>query len=227
MHDSPPIPAALAHEPDPVVAELLEDALEALAELDPAARSLVLVQDAVLADAGEATTPIAEAARWQIEDDRTAEWAMRRLASAQSAVEDTKLLAAEWIGRVQAWADQRCRGAEATAAFFEHHLADFALRRRDADPKAKSVVLPSGVVRTVSHAERVVVAEEGPFLAWAYVSLPRGIDYDQVVKVTRKPIVSGIRDRVRIVGDAVLYEDEIVPGLAVAPASVTATVVVS
>lgn len=215
MLDSPPIPAALAGEPE--VAEGLEE----LAELEPGAVAVLLMQDEAQVAQGEESSPVARAARWTITDEGSAEWAMRRLASAEQTITQATLLADEWRSRIDGWLADRTRVARNQAAFFAGQLERFALELRAVDERRKSLPLPSGTVRTTRRAAQAVLIDEMAFVAWALRSL-EGETLEAVVRTTHKPLVSGIRDVVSLTDHGPVYNGELVPGLVIDQGTVTA-----
>lgn len=136
--------------------------------------------------------------RWRVEDDGAAEWAMRHLAVVEQDAADVETQATAWVERIAEWQARATRPLQTRAAFFRAHLEDYALRRREADPRAKSLTLPSGVVRTRVRGGDVVVADETALIAWAHEHLGSHDD-GLVVKVVESVRVSELRKLVTVV----------------------------
>lgn len=87
------------------------------------------------------------APRWQITDDRTAEWVMSRLAAATAEVEAAEVEAAEYRQRIDEWLADRTRRARATAEWADAHLRRWWQGEVEASgEKVLSRKLPSGKV---------------------------------------------------------------------------------
>ncbi len=167
--------------------------------------------------------------RWQISGLDTADWAMRKLAETEQKRRVVIQQAQEWRNRIDAWLTAELSPLEARAAFFEYHLERYALAQREADPKAKSLRLPSGTVRTTSKGPKVIVADEEAVIEWAKSSL--GDRAASVVRTTERVMVGELKEVVRMVETedgfyaAVSESGEVVPGVEVEPPSVSAKAV--
>jgi phage host-nuclease inhibitor protein Gam len=156
----PPLPPELAQPeqfPPPEVLDLLWDEAAALADdtdQDPAH----VVHD--LAESEDGPT------RWVITDDGAAEWAMRHVAEASTALAQLEAQRDEWVRRIDAWFTAAAGRERARRSFFTQHLEGYALEQRDRANR-KTVQLPSGTIRTRPTAPTVAVLDESKVLAWA------------------------------------------------------------
>jgi hypothetical protein len=100
---------------------------------------------------------------WRIEDDGTAEWAMRKLARERRALDGVADQAHEWTARIDAWASSASAPVERRIRWWEGHLEDYARRQREEG--RLTVSLPSGKVRTSNVPASVKVADEAQVLA--------------------------------------------------------------
>lgn len=148
-----------------------------------------------------------QAKAWRIHDDGAAEWAMAHVARADDELARLKAQAAEWtieaedrLARIRQWFDHRAARHLATRLFMEAHLRRYALERRAEDPKhAKTLVLPSGAVRTVEQKPKAAVADEATVIAWAVRALD-GPDREDVAPAQpRKLYVQRLRDHTEVV----------------------------
>lgn len=114
-------------------------------------------------DLPEAAQPVD---RWSVTDAGSAEWAMARLADARAEVAAARAQAAVWKARVDEWLAAETSRPASFATFLEHHLEQYALDRRAADPKATNVKVPSGKVTTRRSGPRPVIAEDLAVLDW-------------------------------------------------------------
>lgn len=149
-------------------------------------------------------SPVTAARRWTVTDDGAAEWAMRHIVTANAELEKLREQADDWEARIHQWFTQRARPLQAKVAFMDAHLERYALARREADEKAKTLTLPSGKVRTTGSSPKVVivVCADGTTPAameWARQHAPEAIE------TTHRLLVSRLREHVwphRVVTDA-------------------------
>lgn len=162
-----------------------------------------------------------QAQRFRIDGDRTAQWAMRRLADLRAEeARDAATYDAE-VDKLKDWANRRHKSREWDLSFFERHLEDYARRQR-AETGRKTVDLPSGVVRTTERKARVIVDDDAAFIAWAQANdrldllrLSTAVDKAAVGKAT-KPTADGLV--------VVVETGEAPDGLVVEPAGIGVTV---
>lgn len=168
-YDLPPIPPEVVNPdagPDWVQA-LMDYATELAteADLDPATIGADLAHwdDDTSGWADVAPEP---ARGWRVTDDGAAEWAMAHVVDADVQLQQLGAQADAWAQRIRQWFDHRARPLQAKQAFFTAHLQAYALARRDADPKAKTLTLPSGAVKTTEQQPKAAVEDEAAVVAW-------------------------------------------------------------
>jgi hypothetical protein len=156
-----PLPPELAAEAPPIPDGQLDQLLEqAVAEahdggIDPA-QAVELLADSE------------GAPRWRITDLGGAEWAMRHVAAADQALAALQAQRQAWAERIDQWFAQAAGKEQARRQFFAGHLERYAIEQREATGgKAKSLALPSGVVRTTEAKPKAAVADEQAVVAWA------------------------------------------------------------
>lgn len=174
------------------------------------------------------TNEEAVAESWQVDDLASAEWAMRKVAKATKEIADIDAAAQQWHQEIDDWRDKVAKRPNQTIEFFSEHLARYARKAREADEDNKTLVLPSGEVRTRSSKEKIIVADKTAVLEWARTAAP------EAIKITESLLVSELAHHVAIRhaegadGQPILVErssGEIVAGLSLAPASLSVTVV--
>ncbi len=157
--------------------------------------------------------------RFRIEVDDVASWALRKLARLRMDQHRDDTTAALEHERIAAWRDDQAAHRAHDVEFFTAHLVDYARRQRALG--RKSVPLPPGTLKTRENAERIQVSDAEAFVTWAR----SGAALD-LVRERPVPDMTAIAKALTIAGDAVVDESGvIVPGLSVAPASVSVTVV--
>ena len=100
-------------------------------------------------------------APFRINDDAAAEWAMRKLRTLKTTMAEKRQFAKDRKEAIDRWLTVITNPLESSIAFFEKLLEDYARRVREADPKRKSVVLPSGSVGTTHHDTAVQITRQG------------------------------------------------------------------
>jgi hypothetical protein len=156
---------------------------------------------------------VSKPAAWRIDSMGEAEWAMAHYADHEQAIVDATRQAHEWQERLMEWLESERKRHVDSLTFFAGALEDFARRRREDDPKAKTLHLPSGEVKSRSVAARVVVADETVLLPWLRENAPHAIK--EAVSV------SELRRLATVADDRAVVEGEILPGVEVEPASVS------
>lgn len=158
-------------------------------------------------------------ARFRIEHDAQAAWAMRKARKAAQRIAEVDRIAQAEIDRIQEWALSERGGPERDLGFFETLLTEYALRLREQDPKRKSVVTPYGKVSTTQVGAKVVVDDEESFIAWAEVNLP------DAVKTKKTVLVTPIKDAIATLdGLPVTEQGEVIPGISITTPTITAKV---
>lgn len=190
MHDPlpAPMPADFAMEAPPLTDADLDAFLAYVdqAEADdlPAVRAGSVV--ATLDEASANPGPFAEhvraavpAYRFSVDDDETAEWALRRLAEYEATLADLAEKRDAWMRRIGEWFDQASRQPARRARFFTEHLEDYGRRHREANPKVATIHLPSGQIKTSKSSPAAEVVDDGAVADWIDLRLtrpPAGVD---------------------------------------------------
>jgi hypothetical protein len=150
-----------------------------------------------------------------------ATWAMRKLRDARAAQADVAAVAQAEIDRIQAWATAEHDRIEHNAGFFEGLLTRWALDLRAADPRSKTVSTPYGEVRTRTVPGKWDVHDEALVVAWARGSRPGLMQVRESLRLADAKKALDVTDDGRVIDPET---GEIVPGIEVGPAQVTATV---
>jgi hypothetical protein len=146
---------------------------------------------------------------WRIEDDGTANWALRKLDQKRRDIERIKENAGREVARIIAATNAAvntltngCGGTE----FFRAHLIDYRHRLEQNNPELpKTYRLPAGVLSRRKGPSRYVVTNEQKFIEWAERNDP------DLYK--RTPLVSGLKIYPHVEGAIVTRDGEPVPGV--------------
>ena len=160
-----PLPAEIVGDP-PLTAEQLDVVVDAImdaeAEGDIDRGVEVIATSRFGPDTDDDSKP-----PWRIRSDREAEWAMRIYALAAAELADAEANAAAWRADITRWLAGQRRRPDATLAFMGFHLRSYQAARREADPKAATLTLPSGVVKSRKVGERVDIDDPASVVLWA------------------------------------------------------------
>lgn len=177
-----PIPAELAVDEEPFDPALVDDFT------DLSIDTLDDVTD------GDRLAPIA---RFRIDDDGTAEWAMRHVAELDGELAVIAAQDAAWKAKIEDWRHRVSKHAEGRRRFFVAHLEDYQRRRREENPKAKTLALPSGKVTSTTTGGNAKVIDTDQVVAWFEEKFPDHVG--DVVKVEESIKVAEFRKVVRVV----------------------------
>ena len=127
--------------------------------------------------------------------------------------------------QVDAWLDARCAIHDNQTTHIEQVLAAWHTAVLEIDPKAKSVSLPGGTLKSRSYGPTVKVTDEAVFVAWATDAAPMLVR----TKTVRSADRTAIKDALAVTGDSVVdpTTGEAVPGVTGIPAGRTFSVVLN
>jgi hypothetical protein len=180
------LPAALAISLEPFDDDELDAALAVDSEDEPVHHTLDPYVPAPL--------------RWEIEDGRAAEWAMRKLAACKVDLV-ARLREASWYSaQIDAWREQETKPLIRRANYFENLLADYAYRiRTESDAAVKTVSLPSGKIETRGKDDggKIVLDDREAFMRWVEEVVPLFAE-KLFARLEPRPITE-IREHVKLV----------------------------
>lgn len=82
-----------------------------------------------------------------VDTDEKANWALRKIKQFKEQQKENNALADAEIEKINAWAKQENEKAQQSIDYFQGLIAAFALKKRETDPKFKSMKLPNGRIR--------------------------------------------------------------------------------
>lgn len=98
---------------------------------------------------GTDPTPLGWEGPFRLNNDRMAEWALRKRGTAQALIEEARAVADAERQRVDAWLTATTATPARDVSFFDGLLSDYALRQREEHDR-KTVTTPHGAVKTTS-----------------------------------------------------------------------------
>jgi hypothetical protein len=138
------------------------------------------------------------AARWRIEDESDAAWAMARLCEAVAEEADVDGMYAAMIDRLHGAREARIRRPRASAAFMRAQLARWGHERRLDDPKGPATFhLPTGRVVTTEYKAKAQIADQEAVIDWVKRALPADV-VESIVKSRESVTVTDLRKHVRV-----------------------------
>jgi hypothetical protein len=132
---------------------------------------------------------------WRIDGTGSAAWAMAHVAQAEKALSDLTAQAVEWYGRIDEWLAKESAPFRRTRDFFAGQLERYALDVREADPKRKSVVLPSGKIQTTAKSAKVIVTDEEAVIEWARTHAPDAVKEQTVTLLSLTQLRAMVKAR--------------------------------
>jgi Bacteriophage Mu Gam like protein len=134
---------------------------------------------------------------WVITSEFSAEGAMRRLRRLTQRVRDVKDQAATWREPIDDWERDELARLAPGIEFLSIRLEAYAIERREADPRTKTIRVPSGEIPTRRAAACVKIIDDETFVDWAAGELEGG-DFDEVVDTKLTPKVRAAQARLSI-----------------------------
>jgi phage host-nuclease inhibitor protein Gam len=158
---------------------------------------------------------------WSVQSYGEAEWACAKVAAVDAELARLDQQYEEWLERLNDWRNAAVKPLQQRREFFAGHLADYLRRLREADPRTKSLSLPSGKVSSRITPARPVVVDEAAVIAWVHAS-----DHAELVKVAEFIRLSELRKFVVVDGEKVVDPStgDVLPGVAVEPEHLNVTV---
>ena len=157
--------------------------------------------------------------RFQIEDDSSAGWAMRRLRSIQSRMAENMDIANEEHRRITAWLGSVNQPLQRDENFFTAILTEYALTcRANPDDGRKTISLPAGKISTRAPS-LVWSIDPDTFIPWAKENDP------DLIKVKIEPALSEVKKSLLAQDDSAITADgEVVPGVSTHMGEPSATI---
>lgn len=109
-----------------------------------------------------------------VDDDRKAEWALRKLKVAIERLDDINRQAVEEIAKVEDWRELVSKTHKQTVTYFENQLRDYMLRVRKEDEDRKSIVLPDGTIESRAVPAKASVSDRELVIKWALANNREG-----------------------------------------------------
>jgi len=146
-----------------------------------------------------------------VKDDKAANWALRKMKHLQGQQEANNQLAQDEVDKIQAWNKEANDRLQRDIDYFQSLLANYAMEKRQEDPKFKKLELPNG---------KISFRKQQP--QWDYdkksiVNTLEESGLTDLIRVKKEPDATKIKKMLQIVNGQVINPEtgEIVPGIRV------------
>lgn len=170
--------------------------------------------------------------QFTIDNERAAEWAMRRVAEASTSAATARALYDEWKQQLDDWLFAVTRAPARSLDLFTPMLEHYQRQRRLADDKAKTLMLPSGKVTSTKPTveAKATLIDEKAATVWAEKHAPQIVNTKSWVNVTDLREVTRVivvRDSDGNVASSMVVDGagNAVPGMGVELSDITCKVV--
>lgn len=86
---------------------------------------------------------------FKVEDDQQANWCLRKIKDITQQIQNNSELAQAEIEKIESWEQQEKEKLQQSIDYFQGLLAQYAVKKREEDPKFKSQKLPHGRIKFV------------------------------------------------------------------------------
>lgn len=148
--------------------------------------------------------------KWQIDDEKKADWALRKIREAEAQIEQVKRFAEERIAEIEAWVERTTASEQRTIDFMTSQLELYHRKLFEENPRLKTIKLPSGELQ-LRKAQPQYARNDEQLAAWLKVRYP------ELVKVKETPDWNEAKKRFPIAGKRLVDPNtgEIVDGVEV------------
>jgi phage host-nuclease inhibitor protein Gam len=146
-----------------------------------------------------------------IDTEEKANWALRKIRSLQEKKKDNVALAEAEISKIDAWLESVNEKVERDTEYFQSMLAAYAQKRRNEDPKFKSLKLPQG---------KIAFRKQQP--KWEYddaklIQSLKSSGLEDLIRIKEEPDKTAIKKRLVISGEFAVNPEsgELIDGITV------------
>lgn len=148
---------------------------------------------------------------FSVKDDKAANWALRKIKHLQGQQESNNQLAQEEVDKIQEWNKGANDKLQRDIDYFQSLLANYAMEKRQEDPKFKKLELPNG---------KISFRKQQP--QWDYdkksiVNTLRDSGLSELIRMKEEPDATKIKKVLEVLNGRAINPDtgEIIPGITV------------
>src|SRR5690625_3967018 len=145
---------------------------------------------------------------FKVTDDKKANWVLRKIKeNNEQKIKNTEI-AEEEIYKIEEWLEQVNQPLDRNSDHLQSLLAEYAMKKKQDDPKFKSLKLPNGNLQFRKQQPK-----------WSYddktlVTSLKQLRLDEYIKVEEKPVKKDIKKVLRVAGNKAVTENgEVVEGI--------------
>ncbi|GGP17267.1 host-nuclease inhibitor Gam family protein [Oceanobacillus neutriphilus] len=148
---------------------------------------------------------------FEVTDDSSANWALRKIKQAQQKQIEANALATEEQDKIEAWYQSEKEKAQRDIDYFQGLLARYAIKKREEDPKFKSQKLPNGRINFVKKQPKYNYDDK------AVVEFLKNNNRTDLIRVKEEPSKSDIKKAFVVNEDKLIDPDtgEVVDGVTI------------
>lgn len=133
--------------------------------------------------------------KWQIDNEKDADWALRKIRQAQARIAEVEEFAQKRIEEIEAWASNITVVEQRTIERFTALLEMYHRKVYEGDPRAKTIKLPAGQLQ-LRQAQPQYVRDDQSLVAWLkerYPELVKVVESPNWAEAKKRFIVNGSR----------------------------------
>lgn len=138
---------------------------------------------------------------FKVTDDSSANWALRKIKQLQDQQKETNSLAEAEIEKINTWAESENDKAQRDIDYFQGLLAEYALKKREENPKFKSMKLPNGSIKFRKQQPKFNYDED------LLVRSLKSIQRDDLIKVKEVPDKTNVKKIFKVINNNLVDEE--------------------
>jgi len=149
--------------------------------------------------------------RFTVDTDEKANWSLRKIKQFQQQKEANNKLAVDEVEKIEAWNKAENDKAQQRIDYFQGLLAYYALGKRNADPKFKTLKLPNGAIKFTKQQPKWHLDND------AVLKTLKESEQLDLIKVVESPKLADIKKTFKVQGNQVVNPStgEIVEGITI------------
>ena len=146
-----------------------------------------------------------------ITDESSANWALRKIKQMNDTIESNNALAQAEIDKIEQWQNEVNEQAQSSIDYFQSLLAQYAIKKREEDPKFKSLKLPNGRIGFRKSQDKWVYDND------KLIESLEKAELKDFIRVKKEPSKKDIKKAFEVVDGKVVNPDtgEVIEGITV------------
>jgi|SRR5690625_1217331 len=146
-----------------------------------------------------------------VDDENKANWALRKIKQMNDQIADNNALAQAEIDKIERWQNEVNEQAQSSIDYFQSLLAEYAIKKREEDPKFKSLKLPNGRIGFRKSQDKWVYDND------KLIESLEKAELKDFIRVKKEPSKKDIKKAFEVVDGKVVNPDtgEVIEGITV------------